>query len=48
MRQRRDAALFPNYFGQNCYYSYYYHNHNHHLIIVFIMKIFIYQSMVGN
>ena len=24
VRQRRDAALFPNYFGQTCYYYYYY------------------------
>ena len=24
VRQRRDAALFPNYFGQSCYYYYYY------------------------
>ena len=22
VRQRRDAALFPNYFGQTCYYYY--------------------------
>ena len=21
VRQRRDAALFPNYFGQTCYYT---------------------------
>ena len=25
VRQRRDAALSPNYFGQTCYYYYYHH-----------------------
>ena len=30
VQQRRDAALFPNYFGQTCYYYYYY------IIIIYI------------
>ena len=35
VRQRRDAALFPNYFGQTCYYYYYYFI----IIIIFVPSV---------
>ena len=26
----RDAALFPNYYGQTCYHHHHHHHHHHH------------------